>query len=62
MSPIRRHKLKLKDKRAEDPDMTIGEWIRFLKELALEYGDDAVLYVDAGYNNSNLVLDVEELD
>lgn len=37
-----------------DPDMTLGEWIQFIGEMAATYGEDAYMYIDAGHNNSQL--------
>jgi hypothetical protein len=41
----------------EDPSATLGEWLMFIMFLIQEYGEDAVLYTDGGYNNVEMVLD-----
>ena len=39
-----------------DPVWTIAEWLAFLSSLEEEFGSEAVLTTDAGYNNVSSIL------
>lgn len=38
----------------EDPNMSLREWREIIDRLAKEYGEEAMLLTDAGYNNVSM--------
>lgn len=41
--------------------MTLYEWKQRLTELALQYGEDALMSIDSGNNDAQMVIEVEML-
>ena len=42
---------------AGDPNMMLFDWAAFVHRLICEYGADARMRVDAGYNNAELIVE-----
>ena len=40
-----------------DPNMTLRAWETLIDELAEKFGETAILYTDAGYNNVELIIE-----
>lgn len=41
---------------AEDPDWTLAEWRDFIDRMIKKHGEEAWMYVEAGHNNSQLIV------
>jgi hypothetical protein len=46
------------DLNLDDPDWSLREWKRTIDDLIVKYGEDAILFTDAGYNNVELFLQI----